>query len=236
MKGLLIKDFKLLKVQKNFFLLILCIAIGIEIFTNSTSSSFIIGFLSFVATLFTLSSISYDEFDNGNAFLFSLPITRKSYVIEKYGFGMILGSSFWAFGTLIVIFKEVITHKYVSIDTVIGKLKRHVRNKNKVMRIIAAFIILPIVFAVLAVMLPFQLKFGGEKGRIAIICTLVIVFLIGIVITKVANAFNINLSFLFHEIATLNSIILILVIIGITFFMLFVSYRTSLSIMKKKEF
>ena len=219
MKGVLIKDFKLLKVQKNFFLLILCIAIGIEIFTNSTSSSFIIGFLSFVATLFTLSSISYDEFDNGNAFLFSLPITRKSYVIEKYGFGMILGSSFWAFGTLIVIFKEVITHKYVSIDTVI-----------------AAFIILPIVFAVLAVMLPFQLKFGGEKGRIAIICTLVIVFLIGIVITKVANAFNINLSFLFHEIATLNSIILILVIIGITFFMLFVSYRTSLSIMKKKEF
>ena len=219
MKGLLIKDFKLLKVQKNFFLIILCIAIGIEIFTNSTSSSFIIGFLSFVATLFTLSSISYDEFDNGNAFLFSLPITRKSYVIEKYGFGMILGSSFWAFGTLIVIFKEVITHKYVSIDTVI-----------------AAFIILPIVFAVLAVMLPFQLKFGGEKGRIAIICTLVIVFLIGIVITKVANAFNINLSFLFHEIATLNSIILILVIIGITFFMLFVSYRISLSIMKKKEF
>ena len=200
-------------------MLILCIAIGIEIFTNSTSSSFIIGFLSFVATLFTLSSISYDEFDNGNAFLFSLPITRKSYVIEKYGFGMILGSSFWAFGTLIVIFKEVITHKYVSIDTVI-----------------AAFIILPIVFAVLAVMLPFQLKFGGEKGRIAIICTLVIVFLIGIVITKVANAFNINLSFLFHDIATLNSIILILVIIGITFFMLFVSYRISLSIMKKKEF
>ena len=128
MKGLLIKDFKLLKVQKNSFLLILCIAIGMEIFTNSTSSSFIIGYLSFVATLFTLSSISYDEFDNGNAFLFSLPITRKSYVIEKYGFGMIMGSSFWAFGTLIVILKEIIAMKYVSIDT-----------------IMAAFIILPIV-------------------------------------------------------------------------------------------
>ncbi len=188
MKGLLIKDFKLLKVQKNSFLLILCIAIGMEIFTNSTSSSFIIGYLSFVATLFTLSSISYDEFDNGNAFLFSLPITRKSYVIEKYGFGMIMGSSFWAtFGTLIVILKEIIAMKYVSIDT-----------------IMAAFIILPIVFSVLAIMLPFQLKFGGEKGRIAIICTLVIVFLMGIVITKVSNAFHINLSFLFHQIATLD--------------------------------
>ena len=219
MKGLLIKDFKLLKVQKNFFLLILCIAIVMELFSDSTSSSFIIGFLSFVATLFTLSSISYDEFDNGNAFLFSLPITRKNYVTEKYGFGMILGSCFWAFGTLIVILKEVITNKYVSIDTVI-----------------AAFIILPIVFVVLAVMLPFQLKFGGEKGRIAIICTLVIVFLIGIIMTKIANAFNINLSFPFHQIATLNRAVLILAIIGFTLVMLFISYRISLSIMKKKEF
>ena len=216
MKGLLIKDFKLLKVQKNFFLLILCITIGMEIFTNSASSSFIIGFLSFVATLFTL---SYDEFDNGNAFLFSLPITRKSYVTEKYGFGMIMGSSFWAFGTLIVILKEIIAMKYVSIDT-----------------IMAAFIILPIVFSVLAIMLPFQLKFGGEKGRIAIICTLVIVFLMGIVITKVSNAFHINLSFLFHQIATLNRAVLILAIIGFTILMLSISYRISLSIMKKKEF
>ena len=31
MKGLLIKDFKLLKVQKNSFLLILCIAIGMGV-------------------------------------------------------------------------------------------------------------------------------------------------------------------------------------------------------------
>ena len=36
-----------------------------------------------------MSSISYDEFDNGNAFLFSLPITRKDYVLEKYIFGSV---------------------------------------------------------------------------------------------------------------------------------------------------
>ena len=146
--------------------------------------------------------------------------TRKCLeIIEKYGFGMIMGSSFWAFGTLIVILKEIIAMKYVSIDT-----------------IMAAFIILPIVFSVLAIMLPFQLKFGGEKGRIAIICTLVIVFLMGIVITKVSNAFHINLSFLFHQIATLNRAVLILAIIGFTILMLSISYRISLSIMKKKEF
>lgn len=44
-----------------------------------------------ICSMFSLSTISYDEFDNGNAFLFSLPITRKGYVIEKYIFGIMLG-------------------------------------------------------------------------------------------------------------------------------------------------
>ncbi|MEE0252338.1 MAG: ABC-2 transporter permease [Acutalibacteraceae bacterium] len=218
MKGLLIKDFKLLKAQQKFFLLVLFIAIVVEMFSGS-SSSFLIGYLSFMAILFTLSSISYDEFDNGNAFLFSLPITRKSYVIEKYGLGLILGSSFWAFGTLIVILKEVIANKYISIDT-----------------IVAAFSILPVIFVILAVTLPFQLKFGGEKGRIAMISTLVIVFMVGIIMTKTANALNINLGSLFIQIATFNKAVLILSIIGFTLLALFLSYRISLSIMKKKEF
>ena len=218
MKGLLIKDFKLLKTQQKFFLLVLFIAIAVEMFSGS-SSSFLIGYLSFMAILFTLSSISYDEFDNGNAFLFSLPITRKSYVIEKYGLGLILESSFWAFGTLIVILKEVIANKYISIDT-----------------IVAAFSILPVIFVILAVTLPFQLKFGGEKGRIAMISTLVIVFMVGIIMTKTANALNINLGSLFIQIATFNKAVLILSIICFTLLALFLSYRISLSIMKKKEF
>ena len=57
--------------------------------------TFAIGFLTFVMSLFSVSSISYDEFDNGNAFLFSLPITRTTYVVEKYCFGLILGLSAW---------------------------------------------------------------------------------------------------------------------------------------------
>ena len=75
MKGLLIKDFKLMKMQKNFFLMMIAIVIAISFFQNEIS--FPLGFLPFVISLFSLSTISYDEFDNGNAFLFSLPISRK---------------------------------------------------------------------------------------------------------------------------------------------------------------
>ena len=99
MKGLLIKDFKLLKGQKNFFMAIT--AISIIMIIVSPGTSFPIGLLGFVGALFSLSSISYDEFDNGNAFLFSLPITRKDYVLEKYIFGLISGIMFLLLGTVI---------------------------------------------------------------------------------------------------------------------------------------
>ena len=81
MKGLLIKDFRLMKVQKSFFLLIAVIGVWGTLLSENVTSA--IGFLTFVMSLFSVSSISYDEFDNGNAFLFSLPITRTTYVVEK---------------------------------------------------------------------------------------------------------------------------------------------------------
>ena len=84
MKGLLIKDFMLLKNQKSFFIIIVAAAIGMS--TLMENSSFIIGYIAVIGSLFTLSTIRYDEFDNGNAFLYTLPITRKDYVYEKYEF------------------------------------------------------------------------------------------------------------------------------------------------------
>ena len=90
MKGLLIKDFKLMMMQKNFFLSIIAIAVVLTVFVKNPS--FIIGYLTFIGSVFTLSTISNDEFDNGNAFLFSLPITRKLYALEKYVFGFLTGA------------------------------------------------------------------------------------------------------------------------------------------------
>ena len=87
MKGLIIKDFKLLMMQKSFFVTLTIVAI---FFGITTDSIFVIGFLTMICSMFALSTISYDEFDNGNAFLFSLPITRKGYVIEKYIFAIML--------------------------------------------------------------------------------------------------------------------------------------------------
>ena len=93
MKGLLVKDIKYIKHQVNFFLLLFLIAIGVSF--SSKEGSFIIGYLTFITSLFVLTTISYDEFNNGYAFLFTLPFSRKEYVIEKYIFGLMIGGMGW---------------------------------------------------------------------------------------------------------------------------------------------
>lgn len=88
-KGLFVKDFKLMKVQKNFFLVIVAVSVGMAAFYDD--STFMIGFLAL--SLFTLSTISYDEFDNGNAFLFTLPVSRTNYAVEKYCLALLLAGA-----------------------------------------------------------------------------------------------------------------------------------------------
>ena len=144
MKGLLIKDLRLMVKQQKIFSSVVFIAVLLAVVTGNTF--FIISYMTFVASLFTLTSISYDEFDNGNAFLFSLPITRRMYVKEKYGVAMLLGGGLWVVSTVFAV--------------AVGEMKKTVPMGDT---LIAACGILPIMLVMLAVMLPVQLKYGGER-------------------------------------------------------------------------
>ena len=74
-KGLLIKDFNLRRGQKNFFLgiLVLWAVVGVCNF----DPIFLVAYAMMMFSFFTLSTLSYDEYENGAAYLFTLPITRK---------------------------------------------------------------------------------------------------------------------------------------------------------------
>ena len=84
MKGLLIKDYKLLMLQKKTFLLMLLIAICMN-FAMQDNPGFIIGYLTFFAALMANTTLSYDEYGNGIIFLLTLPVTRKTYVKQICG-------------------------------------------------------------------------------------------------------------------------------------------------------
>ena len=216
MKGLLIKDFKLMKNQKNFLFLLILIA---ALFVFVKDVSFIITYMTFIGTLFSISSVSYDEFDNGNAFLFSLPVTREGYVMEKYGFGLILGGGAWLLGTILAVVVGKVQHGGTVTDT-----------------IMTALMILPLMLMILSVMLPFQLKYGGEKGRIAMICAFGILFVIGTGILKIAKTLNIDLIYIIDHLPVISMGMLLVILIGIGAVVLLVSCKISISIVNKKEF
>lgn len=218
MKGLLIKDFKIMSLQKNFFVLIFAIVLGMMIFNADVV--FPMCFFSFIMSLFVLTTISYDDFDNGYPFLFTLPITRKMYVNEKYLLATLLGGCSWIFSIIL--------------SALVSTVKSSLPISDLIM---IAFLILPIIILMQAVMIPFQLKYGGEKGRIAMIGTFGALGVIGIILVRGAKSlFNIDLINVFNTLSTLDMSVLILISLIFALVCLFSSLKVSIVIIKHKEF
>ena len=110
MKGLFVKDIELMKQQKQFFILVVVMEVILNL-AGSGSVSFATGYFTIVTAIFAITTISYDEFDNGLAFLMTLPVTRKQYVAEKYLLGAGLTAVAWGIATITgVICKGVDIH------------------------------------------------------------------------------------------------------------------------------
>lgn len=218
MKGLLIKDFKLLKMNRNFFLILFAIEIILSAFSNDTLP-FVLGSLAFVISSLTISTISYDEFDNGNSFLFSLPITRIGYVIEKYLLGFILGTVSLILSAFVIITFNLIKGINLSID-IIG----------------ISFTIWASMVIFLSITLPLQLKFGGEKGKIAIFVALGLISLIGITINQIICLFDIDIFLISNNFSMPSKPVLIIIYILTSVIISIISMLISISIVNKKDF
>lgn len=136
MKGLLVKDFLLMRKSKYVILFMLAIGIigGIK------NISFAAGYILMFLAILSLSTISYDEANHGLNTLFTLPITKSDYVKEKYLFSLIITGIGFVLVTILSCF-----------------------SKSGFVEIVA---ILSTSLLLLSISLPFQLKEGNEKGRI----------------------------------------------------------------------
>ena len=101
MKGLMIKDLKLMKNQKSFAVIFAAVIL-FYLFTEVTAT-IIIGYACIVSAMFTVGTLSYDDLDNGNAFLFTLPFARKSYAAEKYILTILTNIIVWTVSTALAI-------------------------------------------------------------------------------------------------------------------------------------
>ncbi len=217
MKGLLVKDMKLLKMQKKFFFLLIAIAVAMAVFAEDPA--FLIGYFSIVMPLVAVSTVSYDEFDNGNAFLFTLPISRRGYVLEKYGFCLILGICAFLFACLLALTVGVFKNFFAAWTAVKASLP-----------------ILAVMTAFLSLLLPVQLKFGAEKGRLIAVATAGILFVVGVLCVKGLEWLNVDIMGIADRLIPDSLLLAAVFIAAIALLLLGVSVSVSLSILKKKEF
>ena len=66
MKGLLIKDFCILKLQKNVLLILLAMCVVFTVFMESPT--YIVSLMPMYGCIVVLGTLSYDEFDRGIPF------------------------------------------------------------------------------------------------------------------------------------------------------------------------
>ncbi|MCF2642108.1 ABC-2 transporter permease [Roseburia hominis] len=160
MRGLLLMDFKFLKRQTKFLVIV-----GLLVFVflfNKDMSSFGVAYATMLFGIFAVNSIYYDEANNGNAFLFTLPFSRKEYVFSKYLFGMIIGGGAWILSNLIGI----------------GYLSMANTGINIAEWFAINVVYLILLLVMLSFMFPIQFKFGMEKSRLVMLILVVLVFML----------------------------------------------------------
>lgn len=222
MTGLLIKDWKLFKNQGRYLIAVLFIAAAMLVTASEEFSTFSTSYITFLIAYFALSTINYDEYDNGMAFLMTLPVSRRIYVSEKYLLTVLLTGGAWLFS--------------VGINMVFGIVFFHARVSDEAFRemLCTQPSVLLVVLAFLSISLPLFLKFGTEKGRMVSFGILGAAFLalfisakMGIGVQKLKALDQVSLD---RPLTVCGICILLSALV------VFASYVVSLKFMEKKEF
>lgn len=218
MTGLIIKDWKLFRHQGRYYGMVIILALAMVFVGSKDFTSFITSYLTFMISMYALSSFNYDEYDNGMAFLIALPSGRKEYVRAKYGFSILLVFGGWLLGTLIRMIFFLLRFSAAEYAEIIAEEP----------------VYLIIVLIYLGCTFPFLIKYGAEKGRNIAFIILAVLILGIFLLSRLEIPFPVfNLFFQMLENAPLAVLPLMM---GACVLILGISYRISLEIIKKKEF
>lgn len=217
MKGLYIKDIRLLLKQKTFFLVIICLSIfnSLNLKNIAVVPSLMIFFL--VSLVFT--TIAYDEVDHGLTFLFTLPISRKKYVGEKY---------LLSIGTI-----GVALLLSLGIIVVMNKVQNQSIAAEKLLFIFGFVCLLGLLY--MSLLMPIYFKFGAEQSRLILMLVIGTVLFLSFAGSYLAEKMDINVANKLNAILSQPAWLLILVSLVIVAIAAALSYVISVSIVKKKE-
>ena len=210
MKGLLLKDLAILKQQGRSIFII--VAIAVFMMMSGNDITFAIAYANILFVMFGITTLNYDAFDNGFSFLFTLPITRKMYVAEKYLFSLMCVVTGLSLSAILMLVTGNMNSE--AIGFIVGYAMAEI--------------------FLLSALLPIELKFGPEKGRIAMIVIFAIVFALVFGIKKVVGVDK--LASILISLEKMNEIAVMCILAGIVIILLGISYFISYKVMEKKEF
>lgn len=217
MAGLLEKDIRLLLHLKQALVIFPVIAIFMAATNNGIS---VMCYLTVMIAILSITTASYDEMDNGYAFIMSMPVDFRMYVREKYLFCNGISLIVWAFSVIFYI--------------VVGLVKG---TQNIISdEIIMEMVLIPVVVIMISVMLPIQLKFGLEKSRVAIFGFFGIVAGLVFLVARAVKASGADIDKLINKIMGLSDKMIMAALFVVTAVIVIISYKCSVAIMKKKEF
>ena len=210
MIGLIKKDFLMLKGNFKTWFILLFVYI-VMAFQELMSLSFLLPFMCVVTML---STFSYDSYNKWDAYVCSLPDGRKNSVRAKY------------IATILLILVTVIITTILTI--IIGYYRTKTINLESMGETIMGAIFATTLLQ--SIMYPAIYKFGVEKARIAIFIVVFGFALIGGVLSK-----YIDFESIIQGLAFLENYMMIIIPIVIII-MLYVSYKISEVIYKRKEY
>lgn len=161
MKGLIKKDFLLIKNNIKLIVVILFIFI-----VMSLQGSFDISFIvPFIVTMLFISTFSYDEYNKWDSYAVTLPNGRKNIVKSKYIASLIL--------TVLSIIITIIISLIISKDIT--------KTLESILGVFISIIIME------SIMYPLIFKYGIEKGRICLFILIILLMSLLSFITKDNN-------------------------------------------------
>ena len=219
-RGLLEKDFRLFRYQGGKFFLVIAIVGLFLSLAGNMGTNFVSIYITSVMAIYSGSTISYDENNHGYMYLFSLPVNRKVYVREKYIFSFIMTACGWCIGVI------------CAGITVLIKPEEVFDPEMLAMELITIFVFQAIAGITIAI----RLRFEGEKGRLVLPITILIIFALCYAIGSFVMA-NLGLKeSILYMIEGIGDFEIAIALIVLSLLIWFISYIYSMRVMKKKEF
>lgn len=218
MKGLIIKDIKLIISNKSIFLFI-PVLVSMAAFSKNRLAVYLFAYVAVMIISLLTTTISLDDMENCTAFLMTMPVSRKEYVKSKY----FLGTASLVLGIALS----------VAVVTAVALFKGEAVDFSGLMLIVCILWLAMIIL--MSVLIPIQLKFGSVNGKAVLMCVIIgSMMTLAAIIVALRKYSEEMLNFFVNEIMK-NMMFAAASGIFLSVLLLALSYIISVRVMKKRE-